>query len=250
MRFEDAYRVVEAEPRTATIVELWLEPLVVPLEYLSGQYVLLEDRDGDVPPRSYSIANAPRPDGLISLLITRVHGGETSGWVHAHLRVGDEVKVSGPYGSFVDDRAATAPGLFLAAGSGLAPVRALIEGTLAGGARSSLTLVYSARTERDVIDRQRFDDLQARDPRFRFLRTLTRDEGRPPNGRIPALLPKLFRELPHHDVFIAGAPGFALACAAAAEAIGAERARIHTELFYVEPQPWSGTAPVPGTAAG
>jgi CDP-4-dehydro-6-deoxyglucose reductase, E3 len=50
--------------------------------------VLLEDDRHEVPPRSFSIANAPRSDGLISLLVTRVRDGETSLWVHDRLRVG------------------------------------------------------------------------------------------------------------------------------------------------------------------
>jgi len=206
---------------------------------------VLEDACGDIPPRSYSIANAPRADGAISLLVTRVPGGQTSVWLHDRARVGDEVIVSGPYGSFVDDPAASAPALFLAAGSGLAPVQALVEGALSAGARRSLTLIFSARTERDVLDRKRFDDWQASDSRFRFLRTLTRGAGPPPRGRIPALLHGLCGDLSEHDVFIAGAPGFVLACAAAAEAQGAWRGRVHTEVFYTEPQPWSGGPPSP-----
>ena len=75
MTIEAPYRVVSVERRTTTILELWLQPLAGVLEYLPGEYVLLEDRAAAVPPRSYSIANAPRPDGLISLLITRVPHG-------------------------------------------------------------------------------------------------------------------------------------------------------------------------------
>jgi len=41
-------------------------------------------------------------------------------------------------------------------------------------------------------------------------------------------------------VFIAGAPGFVLACAVASDALGARRERVHTEVFFVEPQPWTG----------
>jgi CDP-4-dehydro-6-deoxyglucose reductase len=243
MSFEEPYRVLYTERRTATIIELWLRPAAGALNYLPGEYVLLEDRDHAVPPRSYSIANAPRPDGLISLLVTSVPDGETSTWVHERLRVGEEVSISGPYGTFVDDPTSTAPCLFLAAGSGVAPVRALIEAAFSAGADRSLTLIFSARTEADVIDRERFAGWQARHPQFRFIRTLTRDAGPPPRGRIPALLPMLYQDLGDHDLFIAGAPGFVLACATAADGLGAQRARVHTEVFFVEPQPWSGTAP-------
>jgi CDP-4-dehydro-6-deoxyglucose reductase, E3 len=237
MSFEEPYEVIGIERRTATIAELWLRPLDGVLEYLPGEYVLLEDGDRLVPPRSFSIANAARSDGLISLLVTRVPGGHTSTWVHERLRVGETVSVSGPYGTFVDDPTSARPALFLAAGSGLAPIRALIEDALSRGAQRSLTLIFSTRTEADVIDRARLERWQAQQPRFRFLRTLTRGAGPPPVGRIPALLPSLYTDLSEHDLFIAGAPGFVLACAAAADALGARRERVHTEVFFVEPQP-------------
>jgi CDP-4-dehydro-6-deoxyglucose reductase, E3 len=238
--FEEPYEAIGVEHRTPTIAELWLRPLAGILEYRPGEYVLLADDRGAVPPRSFSVANAPRSDGLISLLVTRVGEGATSLWVHDRLRVGQLVSVSGPYGTFVDDPAATAPALFLAAGSGLAPIRALVEAALARPGRRELTLVFSARTEADVIDRERFRQWQAEHGRFRFLHTLTRATGPHARGRIPALLPELYADLSGHDVFVAGAPGFVRACATAAEALGGRRERVKTEVFFVEPQPWTG----------
>jgi CDP-4-dehydro-6-deoxyglucose reductase, E3 len=170
---EAPYRVVAIENVTPTI-ELWLWPLGAPLDYLPGEYVLIEDHSGEIPPRSYSIANTPRSDRLISMLVTRVPGGATSNWIHDGLEVGDELILSGTYGSFVDDPASTAPGLFLAAGSGLAPIRALIDAGLAAGVRQSLTLIFSARTPGDVIDRERFAGWGSRHPQFCFIRALTR----------------------------------------------------------------------------
>jgi CDP-4-dehydro-6-deoxyglucose reductase len=243
--FEEPYEVIGIEHRTATIAELWLRPLAGVLEYLPGEYVLLADDRDEVPPRSFSVANAPRPDGLISLLVTRVSEGETSVWVHDRLRPGQTVSISGPYGTFVDDAAATAPALFLAAGSGLAPVRALVEAALARGGARELTLIFSARTEADAIDHERFEQRQAEHERFRFICTLTRGTGPHARGRTSGLLPRLYANLSGHDVFVAGAPGFVRACAAAAEALGARREHVHTEVFFVEPQPWT-SEPAPG----
>jgi CDP-4-dehydro-6-deoxyglucose reductase, E3 len=230
--FEEPYRVVGRAHRTPTILELRLRPLAAGLDYLPGQYVLLEDRDYTVAPRSYSIANAPRADEQLSLLVTHVPGGQASSWIHERLRVGDDVSVSGPHGTFVDDPASTAPALFLAAGSGLAPIRALIDGALPAGARPSLTLVFSAGSEADVIDGERFARWQSLHPRFRFIRTLTRAAGPGPSGRIPAVLPNLCGGLAGYDVFVAGAPGFVTACARAAEALDADHARVRTEVFF------------------
>jgi CDP-4-dehydro-6-deoxyglucose reductase, E3 len=241
-RDEAPYRVSAIERVTPSIVEVWLRPLGKPMAFLPGEYVLLEDSDRHVPPRSYSIANAPRPDGEISLLVTRVAEGATSSWVHDRLRAGDEVILTGPYGTFVADPSCTSPCLYLAAGSGLAPIRALIEASLKATAQS-LTLVLSARTQADLLDRDRLLGWQAEQPQFRFIATLTRAAGGGPRRRVPDLLPDICPRLVDHAVFIAGSPGFVLACAAAAETLGAARERTHTEPFFVEPQPWSAAPP-------
>jgi CDP-4-dehydro-6-deoxyglucose reductase len=234
MSFEEPYRVIRLSRKTETILEVWLRPLAGALEYVSGQYLLLGDRDYTVPPHSYSVANAPRTDGLLSLLVTRVPDGQTSTWVHERLRIGENVSVSGAYGTFVDNPGSSSPALFLAAGSGLAPIRALIDGALLAGTHESLTLVFSARTDGDVLDRERFAAWETLHPRFHFIRTLTRASGVSPSGRMPAVLPDLCEDLGRHDVFIAGAPGFVTSCAAAAEALGADRARVHAEPFFGE----------------
>jgi CDP-4-dehydro-6-deoxyglucose reductase, E3 len=232
--FEEPYRVISLTRQTQTILEVWLRPLAGALDYVPGQYLLLADTAYTLPPHSYSIANAPRTDRLLSLLVTRVPDGQGSTWIHECLRVGDDVSVSGAYGTFGDGPASNRPALFLAAGSGLAPIRALIEGALLAGTHQSLTLVFSAPTEAEVLDSDRFAAWQALHPRFHFIRTLTRASGVPPRGRIPAVLPDLCAELGRHEIFIAGAPGFVSSCAVAAEALGAVRARVHTEAFFVE----------------
>ena len=234
---DSPYVVAAVEAATPNIRRLWLRPLGGALAFRPGQYVQLGDAGARLAPRSYSIANAPRSDGLISLLVARVTGGATSAWISDTLADGDEVTVTGPYGTFVDDSLSTAPALYLAAGAGFAPVRALLEAALSDGRRGSLTLVVSARTAADVIDAGLLTTWQRQDPRFRFARTLTR-ERHTPLGRVPDILSSLGVPLPGQDVFIAGAPGFVLACTRAVRALGVRPTALHTEAFYLEPKPW------------
>lgn len=247
IRSDQVFEVTARERVTDPIVELELAPSddSEGFDFLPGQYVLLSDTGYRLAPRSYSVANAPRSDGTLGILVTRVEGGQLSTWIHDDLKQGDRVLLEGPYGSFTADPADRAdPVLYLAAGSGLAPVRSLLEARLeAGPPCGPTTLAFSARTEDDVIDRERFIGLAAAHPGFRFIRTLTSGDGPPPHGRLPEQLAGLCGDLADHEVFIAGAPGFVAACAEAAEAAGAERARIRTEVFFVEPQPWSDAAP-------
>ena len=246
---EDAgFSVAAKRLRTPVIAELLLRPAGPRLRYQPGQYVLLGDPAAELVVRSYSIANAPRRDGLISLLVTRVPGGQLSAWVHDVLRADDRVLVSGPYGSFTAAPGEQGPVLYLAGGSGLAPVRALAEAALQHRTSGPVVLFFSARTQRDLIDHEQFRSWQRRHPgRFRYLRTLTRADGPPPAGRIPPILADWFPGLSGWRAYIAGAPGFVTACAAAARACGAQPGRVHTEEFFTDPQPWAAAQPATPT---
>lgn len=239
---EYPYRVAGNKPVTPVICELTLAPVTATMPFRAGQYVLLGDRNYRLEPRSYSVANRPRPDGTISLLVTRVEGGTTSNWAH-RLRPDDEVLLDGPYGRFV-----LAPGcreaiLLLAAGSGLAPIRALGEALAVSTPRRQTTLFFSGRRRVDAIDRARFETWQCARPDFRYLLTLTRDPDAPRHGRIPGLLPGTLGDLSGREVYAAGPPGFVADCAAAARALGAKAADVHTEEFFTDPQPWTDTEP-------
>src|SRR5436190_599987 len=83
---------------------------------------------------------------------------------------------------------------------------AIVEAALRAGPGRSRTLLFSARPEADLPGRERSSGWQTRRPQFRFIRTLTRDAGPDPHGRIPDVLTGLCPDLADHDVFVAGAP--------------------------------------------
>jgi CDP-4-dehydro-6-deoxyglucose reductase, E3 len=236
-REDVAYTVQALRPWTPVIVELVLRPAGDGINHQPGQYVLVGDVRYQRPVRSYSLANAPRPDGVVALLVTRVPGGELSTWLH-DLHIGDDVLLSGPYGSFVDDLAQPEPRLYLAGGSGLAPARALIEAALTQPNPVPMTLLFSVRTGDDLIDHELICQWAREHPAFHYLRTLTRQAGPPPVGHVPDVLPVLVPPLTEHRVFVAGSSGFVAACAQAARRHGAVAARLFTEEFFVEPRPW------------
>lgn len=243
---EHRYRVVSSQAVTPVIRELWLAPAGEPLAFRAGQYVLLGDLDWRVPQRSYSVASAPRADGRLSLLVTRVDGGPTSTWAHG-LQPGDEVLLEGPYGLFTTAPGRQGPLLLLGAGSGLAPVRALAEAVLQDAPERSVTLFFSCRSATDRIGAADFQRWRAEHPRFRYLETLTRDAAAPRHGRLPPQLAEVVGELAGWEVFASGPSGFVVGCAEAAQALGAAAADIHTEEFFTDPQPWLGTKPaLPG----
>ena len=224
--------------RTPRIVEVRLRPLGEPLRYWPGQYVLLGDAAAGASPRCYSIANAPRPDGELTFLVSRMPSGTTSRWIHEQLELGQRVAVDGPYGTFVGDPATDTPVVCLAAGSGLAPILALTDAALRRGFPHQVTLLFSAATDADELDIGLLRWWEQRYRNFRFLISHTRGpaDGRPAK-RLPQLLPGVFPRLSGTSVFIAGSPQFVNDCAAAARALGAEDRLLHTESYVAQHLP-------------
>jgi CDP-4-dehydro-6-deoxyglucose reductase len=230
--------VTDKRARTPDIVELRLRPTGAALRYRAGQYVELRAEGGS---RPYSIANAPRSDGELSLHVSRVPGGVVSGWVHSRLRAGDVVRVSGPYGTFVGDPAIRGPVLCLAGGSGLAPILALTDAALRRGYPDPVRLVLSARTPEGVNTDGLIGSWRRRYGTFSFERTITRPAGDripPPVGRIDRVLPALVGDLREHAVFIAGSPGFVDTARGAVAGLGVDPGRVHVEKYFPQGKPY------------
>ena len=236
---EDALFVVtDKKTIAARVVELRLRPVGQPIRYWPGQYVTIGNPRADIPARAYSISNAPRPDGELVLQVARAEGGVTSNWIHDQLAVGESVKISGAYGTFIGDPAVDTPVLCLAAGTGLAPILALTEAALRRGFRKPVMLLLSARTREDAYAQGLLAWWRTKHRNFDYKITLTREQADGfLHGRVDAVLPTLLPNLGKHTVFAAGSPEFTAACVQTAKALGAGADMIYTEGFFAQQQP-------------
>ncbi|MEI7432069.1 MAG: 2Fe-2S iron-sulfur cluster-binding protein [Betaproteobacteria bacterium] len=220
------------------VVELRLRPVGQPIRYWPGQYVTIGDPRADIPARAYSISNAPRPDGELVLQIARADTGVTSQWVHDKLEVGQSLKVSGAYGTFIGDPSVDTPVLCLAAGTGLAPILALAEAALRRGFKKPVTMVFSARGKDDIYSQGLMAWWRTKHRNFDYKITLTREQHEDYlAGRIDVVLPKLFPDLSKHTIFAAGSPEFVETCLATVKKLGAKDELIHSEGFFAQQQP-------------
>ena len=163
--------VVTETPRASSIV---LELPGWP-GHRAGQHVdvRLTAPDGYQAQRSYSIASGPE-DGYVVLTIERLDDGEVSPYLVDELRSGDELELRGPIGGyFVWDDLARDPVLLVAGGSGIVPLRAMLRHRSAVDDRRPVRLLYSARSQEELIYRDELLRLAAYDEvDIRF--TLTR----------------------------------------------------------------------------
>jgi phenol/toluene 2-monooxygenase (NADH) P5/A5 len=164
-------RIVDLTP---TIKALHLA-LDKPIGFQAGQYVQLEI-PGLGESRAFSIANPPADverSGEIELNVRIVPGGRGTAYLHQQLKVGDRLRLAGPYGRFFVRRSARRPMVFMAGGSGLSSPRAMILDLLDGGCTQPITLVYGQRTRDELYYDAEFRALAQRHAHFQYVPALS-----------------------------------------------------------------------------
>ena len=148
-----------------------------PFDFEPGQYVCLSKTlNGQRVERHYSIASAPDIRGRFELCVKPVGDGSPFGNFLAQVTPGEEFECRGPDGTFrlVEPLRDT---IFLAAGTGITPFRAMLRHLLAGphdrsGGRA-ITLIFGARRPEGLYFRSEFEQLESERPNFRFQPTVS-----------------------------------------------------------------------------
>ena len=117
------------------------------LQYLAGQYLDIQMRDGQR--RSFSMANAPHKDELLELHI-RNYGGVFSRLVFEQMKERDILRFEGPFGTFFLHEDSPKPIVLLASGTGFAPIKAIIEHAFHAGITRPMTLYWGGRVRADL----------------------------------------------------------------------------------------------------
>ncbi len=203
-----------------------------------GQHydVRLTAEDGYSAQRSYSVASEPERTGEIDLTIERIGDGEVSPYLDDTVVVGDRFEVRGPIGGyFVWDSSVGGSLLLVAGGSGVVPLMAMLRHRAAAGAKDPARLLYSARTNEQVIYGQELEML-ARKNGLAVSYTLTRTQPAGWKGyarRIDdAMLKEVSAPLGRTALaYVCGPTALVEVAADGLERIGLSADRIRTERF-------------------
>ncbi len=209
--------------------------------HLGGQHVdlRLTAEDGYVAQRSYSIASGARSGPLVELTVDAVPDGEVSGFLHADLRIGDQIEIRGPIGGYFAWSAAHDYGLLLiAGGSGIVPLMSMLRSRAAGGATQPARLLYSSRGIDQIIYRAELDRLAAQGAGAHFTLTHTLTRNAPSGwtgerGRIDRMMltRRQFTPAGNPDVYVCGPTAFVETIAEHLVAMGHKAGNVRTERF-------------------
>jgi CDP-4-dehydro-6-deoxyglucose reductase len=144
--------IVDVTPTTRLVTLVPSRPQDCLCQFTPGQYLQLQVPGTSWLARAYSIGNAPRADGSVELQVRRVDGGRLSSWVFDRARPDDVVLAHGPVGSFTMRSPAARPLVFVAGGTGFAPIKALVEQQLAGFPDRRMLLVWGVTDAADFYE--------------------------------------------------------------------------------------------------
>jgi NAD(P)H-flavin reductase len=177
------------------------------LPYQPGQYVSVQTPHWPRLWRRYSIANAPRPDGLLRLHVRAVAGGLVSSALAHQVRAGDPLVLGAAGGTMIADTRSARDVLCLAGGTGLAPVKAIIEAitrTPSPVRRREIVLYVGARRHDDLYDLAALQEMELMYPWLQVIPAVSEEPARDivMYGTVPELAAKA--TWADRDIYVSG----------------------------------------------
>ncbi|MFP4561381.1 MAG: CDP-6-deoxy-delta-3,4-glucoseen reductase [Thiohalorhabdus sp.] len=227
-------RVHDFRKLTHDIMEVRLKlPSAERLQYLAGQYIEVILKDGRR--RAFSIANSPMDDDFLTLHIRYVPGGEFTEHVFSGLRPKEIWNFEGPLGNFYL-RDSDRPAILVAGGTGLGPIKAMLETAFEEGLERDFHLFFGVRARRDLYLTETLDQWQSEHPNFRWTPALS-DPGEEDadwggeTGYIHEVIPRYYDDLSGHEGYLAGPPPMVEAASETLQRLGLDKDRLFSDAF-------------------
>ncbi|WP_328319824.1 globin domain-containing protein [Streptomyces sp. NBC_00388] len=197
-------RVVSHVRHRHGIAEITVQP-DQPYQYTAGQYLSLESPWWPREWRHYSPAHAPRADSLLTFHIRAVPGGRISQALVEHTSVGDRLRLGPPQGDMSIDPASRDNLLCVAGGTGLAPIRALIEEVARHGMshRRQVDLFVGARTADELYGLDDMLRMSQRHPWLTVRAAVSEQNIVGRTGSLPQVLAE-FGPWDRHEAYLSG----------------------------------------------
>jgi CDP-4-dehydro-6-deoxyglucose reductase len=179
------------------------------LQFLAGQYIDILMKDGKR--RSFSMANAPHDDAFLQLHVRKAPGGAFSRYVFEEMRERAIIRLEGPLGTFYLREDSDKPMIFVAGGTGFAPIKAQVEHLLHHGSDRPMVLYWGVRSLRDLYMPELPLSWQAANPNFTYIPVLSdplpEDHWQGRTGFVHQAVLDDFADLSGYQVYACGAPG-------------------------------------------
>ena len=201
-----------------------------PYDYQPGQYASIETTYRPRSWRTYSMATAPSPDGILEFHVRALANGWVSGPLVWRAQVGDQLRIGAPMGDMQIDQESRRDILMVAGGTGLAPVKAMVDGMARWNTARSVTLFFGARRAYDLYDMGPLHRMAAMNPWLTVVPVVSDDPSF--NGE-QGMLPEAVARRGawgDHDVFVSGSPAMTRATVSRLMTLGVPADRLRFDV--------------------
>ena len=222
---------IEAITQHCTDTRSFLLRLEKPFSYAAGQFLMVSiPHSGRLVRRSYSIASPPGNE-MLEICLNYLPSGAASEFLF-NANEGTPVEVDGPYGVFTV-KSSSRDRLFIATGTGIAPIRAMIMDLLQQPLPQRITLIFGERTEAELLYRKEFEAIAQKHHHFRYVPVLSRAAGSwdGERGYVQDAMQKYLKAPKEVDVYICGLRDMVDDVKGKLLAMGVDARNILTEKF-------------------
>jgi len=232
-------KCVEIVDLTYDIKQFRLE-LIEPttIDYIPGQYIQLvtpvyEKSDEEVY-RAYSISSDPAEQNVIELIIRLVPGGICTTYCFEYLKVGDEMKINGPYGEFRLSES-DAPIVFIAGGSGMAPIKCMLHHMKNTDNKREAVYYFGANEARELFLVDMMKEFEKQLANFRFVPVMSEPEESDAHGHETGLVTDAVERGVKNgtecEAYLCGSPGMINAVIKVLAGLGMSEEKIFYDKF-------------------
>ncbi len=203
------------------------------MQFLAGQYIEFILKDGRR--RAFSIANAPHQDEYLELHIRHVPGGSFTGHVFDEMKDRALLRIEGPLGSFYLREDSERPILMMAGGTGVAPLKGMIDHAQYIGFDRPMHLFWGVNAKRDLYLHDEPQRWMKNNDRFRYTPVLSDPqdedhwEGR--TGLVMEALLETYPDLGAYDIYMSGPPAMIEAAMPVFAQHGADLDHMYSDAF-------------------
>ncbi|MFM9912672.1 MAG: CDP-6-deoxy-delta-3,4-glucoseen reductase [Methylophilaceae bacterium] len=240
-------RVEKKVQLTHDVMALYLKlPANERLQFMAGQYVEFLLKDGSR--RAFSLANAPFDDGMLEIHARLIPDGTFTKYVFNEMPEKAIMRIEGPLGTFYLREDSEKPIIFVAGGTGFAPIKGMIEHALHHGSKRSMVLYWGALTKRDLYMPELPEKWAAEHANVKFIPVLSdpvpQDDWAGRTGFVHHAVMADYPDLSAYEVYCCGAPGMVESAYIDFVARGLPEHEFFSDAFTYAPKPKLATAPL------
>ena len=200
------------------------------LEFQAGQFVILHvPHEGKVVKRAYSIASPPHEPMDVELCIQHIEGGIASTYFWK-LKEGEQVTISGPHGNFLLKQPLEYEPVFIATGTGVAPLRGMIKHLFHTNFQKDYWLLFGTRYEHSLLYESEFRSLANVRRNFHYHPIVSRPKDwKGDTGHVQELFKKYIKDWSNKEMYLCGWDVVVKAVCADLEALGVPKEKLHYE---------------------